>query len=284
MRNFAEFIMQSKMQAKLLITFGMLLSFVPFSTCFAATVASLVMLRYGVNEWLNVTAIGCVIGLVLWTMYGSTDVWILLGTAIAAYVLRMTSSWSKLLIINLLFSAIVVAVFSSDITNTLDNFITLLVNFMQESNGIQLNVSLPQLKVLLISMIGIVVQVAVIAVVMFARYLQAILYNPGGFGKEIRSLRLHCVFALGLMAFIIASRFIQISAVDKVIVISLQIPLLVAALALIHDLVYRQKFSHKTLILPCVYTALLLPLTSLIFCLLAAVDSVVNMRRYAERI
>ena len=111
-----------------------------------------------------------------------------------------------------------------------------------------------------------------------ARYWQAALYNPEGFGREFRALRLSPGTALGLLVGVVALPFAGPAA--TMLAPLCMIPLLFAGIALGHGLVALKK-------LPGFWLA---PLYLLVFvlgnviCLVAVVDSLFDFRgRLARR-
>lgn len=108
-----------------------------------------------------------------------------------------------------------------------------------------------------------------------ARYWQAELYNPDGFGEEFRGLRFKAPIAFGLL--ILALILFSAEGYKLWSWICL-LPLVVAGLGLLHWLV-RQS-GGSSMMIGLLYASLLIfdPVKQLV-CALALADSVVNIRR-----
>ncbi|MCH7817034.1 MAG: hypothetical protein IIC60_10750, partial [Proteobacteria bacterium] len=108
---------------------------------------------------------------------------------------------------------------------------------------------------------------------MLARWMQAALYNPGGFQKEFHGLRIELKVALLLLGLMLLANFGVL--VPSAWVLYLAVPLMFSGLALIHAVVAKKKLS--TMWLTALYV-LLLPFVMQLIVLLALVDSWYDFR------
>jgi hypothetical protein len=119
-------------------------------------------------------------------------------------------------------------------------------------------------------------QLLSVVALMLARYWQAALYNPGGFGREFRELRLPLVPMLVLVALmvlgpILGPQFIVLSSASSLV-------LLLAAIALVHGLVAQRRLAGFWLVGLYVTLLLLMQLIYPLLVVLAIVDSLIDFR------
>jgi len=126
---------------------------------------------------------------------------------------------------------------------------------------------------------AVIVQLAAITSLMMARYWQASLYNVGGFGREFRRLKLNPKVGLFLLTLVVLEQFFamnyQINDYASLIAI-VRIPLIVAFLSLAHSFVYSKRLHLGWLVI--LYVLAFTPI-GIILCVIAAMDSVLNIRR-----
>lgn len=139
---------------------------------------------------------------------------------------------------------------------------------------------LAQLEPLFTPMIGGVFAalhtLAIILSLLLARYWQSKLYNPGGFGREFKALRL----PVGYCAPVVAVMFVAASISPELVGIIpvLTVIMMLAGLSLLHGLTTLKAVSGW--MVP-VYVALLLfgPYTYTLLIFLALMDSALNFRK-----
>jgi hypothetical protein len=115
-----------------------------------------------------------------------------------------------------------------------------------------------------------------VASLMFARYMQASVYNPEGFRKEFHSIRL----PYSLMAVFLGCAFLA-SMVGGALVAyipMLVLPLIVAGISLVHGSIAIKKLGGNWLMLFYVGLVLVSSLTLLLLIVFAALDSVFDIR------
>lgn len=113
------------------------------------------------------------------------------------------------------------------------------------------------------------------------RWWQAVLYNPGGFGTEFRSLRSSRVLALG--ALIVWGLTLVPGAVAwpllRELAVVLVVPLGLAGLAVVHGLVAARQGSSLWLVTLYLLLVFASPLAEMALAALGLVDSWANFRR-----
>lgn len=111
---------------------------------------------------------------------------------------------------------------------------------------------------------------------MLGRYWQAVLYNPGGFGREFRAVRLPLVPALVLLAcMLIGPNF---GAGLAMLTPICSVPLMFAGAALLHGLVAQGRLARFWLVGLYVTLLLFMQLIYPLLVVLAIVDSLIDFR------
>ncbi len=205
----------------------------------SAAVIALVTLRKGAGEgaWLLLWAL-LPAGMLLFYMGDSGPVAMLVGTMFLALVLRTTVSLS---------AAVLASVAVGGVTGLAllafgDQLLELLVAFFAEFLGNleqQLSQGDTQAVVLnrpttlqLAGMLGAVSAVSSVMCLLLARYWQAALYNPGGFGEEFRVLYLTPTATAALV--LPALGVFALGSEYQTWAMILMVPLTFAGLALVH--------------------------------------------------
>ena len=111
---------------------------------------------------------------------------------------------------------------------------------------------------------------------LLARYWQAALYNPGGFGQEFKRLRLPAVIVFPLVFSMLLAPSLGIQAAILTPVCS--VPLVFAGLAVVHGLVAKYRSGNFWLIGLYIGIVLFTQLTYPLLMVLAIVDSVFDFR------
>ncbi len=197
MRALAEFIMRGRLQAGAVAVLGYV---IPLLT--PVTVA-LVTLRKGAHEGTMVTVlvlVPAILSLVL-SEDSSALVWVtllpLVVIYISALVLRFTISLSRALTAVLVVSVIVAAAVVVFVPNVIEAFSDTLSQALPISD-VQNKQAIAQ-AVTTISVAGVIAYVLAsngLVSILVGRWLQAMVFNPGGFGREFRELRLDALLSL----------------------------------------------------------------------------------------
>lgn len=281
MRRLAEFIMRGRMQAIVVVA---LASALPMMFWLGAAAASLVLLRRGLNDALSVI-VWALLPAAVWVYFGDPrPILGILGALIIAYILRATASWSKALLASLLvgvvFAWVLGIVFAqplADLAAELNEIVAKMLTELYEQLSAEEQLQLQSLIVpVLTGLMAAVLQVLCVLSVLLARYWQAALYNPGGFGHEFKRLRLPAVIVFPLVFGMLFAPSLGIQAAILTPVCS--VPLVFTGLAVVHGLVAKYRLGNFWLIGLYVGMVLFTQLTYPLLVVLAIVDSVFDFR------
>ena len=281
MRRLAEFIMRGRMQAIVVVA---LASALPMMFWLGAAAASLVLLRRGLNDALSVI-VWALLPAAVWVYFGDPRPLLgILGALVIAYTLRVTASWSKALLASLLvgvvFAWVLGIVFAqplADLAAELNEIVAKMLTELYEQLSAEEQLQLQSLIVpVLTGLMAAVLQVLCVLSVLLARYWQAALYNPGGFGHEFKRLRLPAVIVFPLVFGMLFAPSLGIQAAILTPVCS--VPLVFTGLAVVHGLVAKYRLGNFWLIGLYVGMVLFTQLTYPLLVVLAIVDSVFDFR------
>ena len=268
MRGLAKFVMIGRKQAFLAV---LLLGLVPLANFLSPVIVGLVMLRKGTREAAYVLA-WAILPIGGWAMVGDpVPLIMLIGISGLAYLLRVTESWEFTLL-----AAIVIGVCVElylRLQPAVLDAAFLQLDALLAANSVQ-EFQPEQFREVLTSIIGAVYMFLAIVLLMLARWMQAALYNPGGFRKEFHGLRIERKVALLLLGLMLLANFGVL--VPPSWVLYLILPLMFSGLALIHAVVAWKKLS--TMWLTALYAFLMLPVVAQLLVLLALIDSWYNFR------
>jgi hypothetical protein len=237
MKFLAEYVMRGRLQA-LLVT---LVSASSLLFCWiGAAVVALVTLRKGVAQgaWLLFWALLPAAVLVL-VVGDSGPLAMLLGTAAMAAVLRSTVSLPLALLtavaVGLLTGFAMLLLAGAQLQQLVEVFGEMLAQLERQlasgGEAAQLRLQPPSV-VQVAGMLGLVNAVSCALCLLLARYWQAALYNPGGFGDEFRRLHLPVGVTLALVAALVVA---MLSGADyRSWAVIFSVPLALAGLALVH--------------------------------------------------
>ena len=192
MKAIAEFAMRGRFQALLLVVAG---SGSILFCWISAAVLALVTLRKGVGFgsqlllWALLPS-----GVLLYATGDSGPLALLLGTMLLAVVLRTTVSLSLAVLASTLVGALAGVLALTVGGPYLDQMVTLFGEFLAQverqlsEGGEAVQLARPT-AVQIAGMLGAGVALMSVLCLLLARYWQAALYNPGGFGVEFRGLR-----------------------------------------------------------------------------------------------
>lgn len=282
MRALAEFIMRGRMQATLVVA-GC--SALPLLYWLGAAAGSLVLLRRGLKDALGVLALGVLPALLWWLTFDDPRaLLVLLGSSSLALVLRASESWSRVLLVSiamgLVFAGVLGAAFRPQIEALSQELIKILpmaLGEVYQQLSVEERARLATLIApILTGLIAALLQAISVLSLILGRYWQAVLYNPGGFGREFRAIRIPLGPAMLLLACMLVGPNFgpQLAMLTPMC----SVPLAFAGLALIHGLVAQKRLARFWLV--GLYVTLL-PFMQLIYPLLvvlAIVDSLVDFR------
>ena len=286
MRILAEFIMRGRMQAIIVVV---LASAAPMMFWLGAAAASLVLLRRGLNDALSVI-VWAVLPALVWAYLDDPRPLLgLLGALSMAYILRVTTSWSKVLLASLLLGVLFAWVLGYAFAQPLANLAQELGALMPKLlSGLYEQLSADEELLLqglivpvLTGLMAAVLQLLCILSVLLARYWQAVLYYPGGFALEFQRLRLPSVILFPLVFGMLFAPSLGIQAAVLTPVCS--VPLMLAGLAVVHGLVAKHRLGNFWLIGLYIGIVLFTQLTYPFLVVLAIVDSIFDFRGVRTR-
>ncbi len=268
MRGLAEYVMTGRRQAIIAV---MLLGLIPLVNLLSPVVVGLIALRKGLPEVVVIFA-WAILPLGAWAVAGDVvPLIMLIGITGLAVLLRETESWEFTLLAAIAVGVCVEVYFRLQ-PAVIDALMQQLDLYLQASNpqGLQIE----EVRDVMLSVIGAVYMFLSIVLLMLARWMQAVLYNPGGFKQEFHSLRVEQKVALALIVIMLLSSFGIV--VPEAWVLYFVLPLLFSGIALTHAVVAKKKLSSMWLV--TFYILLMLPVVVQILVLLALVDSWYDFR------
>ncbi len=282
MRAIAEFIMRGRMQATLAVAGCAAL---PLLYWLGAAAASLVLLRRGLKDALGVLALG-ILPALIWWLYSDDPraLMVLLGSSGLALVLRASESWNRVLLVSIamgwVFSVVLGAVYRPHIeilAQELVKILPLALGDLYQQLSVEERARLAALIApVLTGLIAALLQIVSVLSLIVGRYWQAMLYNPGGFGREFRAIRIPLGPAMLLLAcMLLGPNFgTQLAMLTPLC----SVPLVFAGLALIHGLVAEKRLATFWLVGLYVTLLLFMQLIYPLLVVLAIVDSLIDFR------
>ena len=282
MRALAEFIMRGRMQATLVVAGCAAL---PLLYWLGAAAGSLVLLRRGLKDALGVLALGLLPAL-FWWLYAADPraLMVLLGSSALALVLRASESWNRVLLVSIAMGVVFSVVLGVAFAPQIEMLSQALIKILPEALGdLYQQMSVEEqarfaslIAPVLTGLIAALLQIVSVLSLIIGRYWQALLYNPGGFGREFRAIR----FPLGLAMLLLAGMLLgpNFGAQMAMLTPLCSVPLVFAALALIHGLVAQKRLGRFWLVGLYVTLLLFMQLIYPLLVVLAIVDSLIDFR------
>ncbi|AZL70866.1 MULTISPECIES: hypothetical protein [Pseudomonas] len=272
MRALASFIMRGRVQATFVVVISAVL---PLLFWLSAAAGSLVFLRRGFKDASSVIAWGLLPAVIMWYFGEPSTLLVFLGTLGLAALLRAGHSWSRVLLSSVVLGLLYSLILDAVLRETFEVLAKALEKALPQFEGKPV---LPGELIgpLLVASSAVMLQLFSLLALMLARYWQAALYNPGGFGREFRELRLPLVPMLALVSLMalgpfIGSQFIVLASASSLV-------LLLAGIALIHGLVAQGRLAGFWLVGMYVTLPLLMQLMYPLLVVLAIVDSLIDFR------
>lgn len=282
MRALAEFIMRGRMQATLVVAGCAAL---PLLYWLGAAAGSLVLLRRGLSDALGVLILGLLPALIWWLKFDDPRaLLVLLGSSGLALVLRASESWVRTLLVSvamgLVFSVVLGAAFAPQIEKLAQDLIQVMPLFLGDAYQ-RLSVDeqarfASLIAPVLTGLIAALLQIVSVLSLIVGRYWQALLYNPGGFGREFRAIRIPLGLAMLLLALMLLGP--NLGAQMAMLTPLCSVPLVFAGLALIHGLVVQRRLAGFWLVGLYVTLLLFMQLIYPLLVVLAIVDSLIDFR------
>jgi len=269
MCGLAEFVMKGRRQAIIAV---LLLGLLPLLYFINPVVVALVLLRKGSKE-AALIFVWAILPLIGWAAIGDQfPLLLLLGVTALAWILRETESWEFTLLASVVVG-VGVEFYLRVQPAMLDSMLAQLQAYMEQSN-LQPGMELQELRYFLGSSLSAVCMILASALLILARWMQATLYNPGGFQLEFHALRMEHRVVLVLIGVLLLANFGIV--VPSSWVLYLVLPLMFAGIALVHAVVAKQKMSGMWLAV--FYALLMLPIVFQLTVMLAIIDSWYDFR------
>jgi hypothetical protein len=281
MRALAEFIMRGRVQATFVVVGCAAL---PLLSWLCAAAGCLVLLRRGLSDSIGVLAWALLPAVVWWYFGEPRTLMVLLGSWGLAVLLRASESWVRVLLVSvalgLLYAVVLGTVFREPIEAMaleLQNLLPNVFGEVYQQMSVEERARLAALITpVLNGLIASLLQILSVACLILGRYWQALLYNPGGFGLEFRSLRLpKAPMLVLLVCMLVGPNFgPQLAMLTPLC----SVPLVFAGLALIHGLVAAKHMTRFWLVGLYVTLVLFMQLIYPLLVVFAIVDSLIDFR------
>jgi hypothetical protein len=205
---------------------------------------------------------------------------LLLGAAVLAYVLRVTTSWSHVLGIAVVLGLPTSWLFELTSAGMIDQVIDFFIEVSEQSGTqpISLEDNRLVLERLLIGLFTAGQLSVMLAAVILARWWQSVLYNPGGFGKEFRGLRLLPGLTLALILLMVLC-YVSGNPYLSTWIVVLVVPFLVSSIALIHWTVASKKLGGNWLLVFYLLMLFFMQFVLPVLVIMAVTDSWMDLRK-----
>ncbi len=281
MRSLADFIMRGRVQATLVVV---ACAAMPLLFWLSAAAGCLVYLRRGMKDASGVLLWALLPALVWWYFGEPRTLMVLLGTLLLAAQLRSSESWNRVLLVSialgLVYGVVLGVMFQVPIeamAQQLEKLLPQLLQGFYQQLSVEEQARLAALIApVLTGLIAALLQAVSVLALILGRYWQAVLYNPGGFGREFRAIKIPLWPALMLLAcMLIGPNFgPQVAMLTPLC----SVPLVFAGLALMHGLVVRGTLGKFWLVGLYVTLLLFMQLIYPLLVVLAIVDSLIDFR------
>jgi hypothetical protein len=279
MRALAQYVMRGRTQAMLvtIISAGTVMFY-----WIGGAALALVTLRQGAKDgfllllWALLPAL-----MVAWYAGETAPMVVLLGSWMAAIILRETSSWPLALTGITAFGLITAITVLFIGPQWLDNVAEVAEQFIEQLNQqVQTGEStagviIPPTVMQIVGMLGLVYTMTTVVCVVLGRSWQAALYNPGGFGVEFRQVRLPPTLAVPLFLVVMAGMVQGSDLLPWAYLLA--VPFIISGIALVHALVAAKARSSASLWLFYGLLILVNPVKDILI-LAALLDSFFDLR------
>ncbi|GLH35200.1 MULTISPECIES: hypothetical protein [Pseudomonas] len=272
MRALADFIMRGRVQATLVVVVSAVL---PLLFWLSAAAGSLVLLRRGFKDASTVIAFGLLPAVAIWAFGDPSTLLVLLGTLGLAALLRAGHSWSRVLLSSVVLGLVYSLILDAVLRETFEVLAKALSEALPQIEGKPV-IPGELIGPVLVASTAVMLQLFSVLALMLARYWQAALYNPGGFGREFRALKLPRAVMLALVAAMVLGPFIGPQFI--VLASASSLVLVLAGIALMHGLVAQGRLAGFWLVGMYVTLPLILQLIYPLLVVLAIVDSLIDFR------
>ncbi|MGX5221013.1 hypothetical protein ACVTMO_20535 [Pseudomonas segetis] len=286
MRAIAEFIMRGRMQATLVVVGSAAL---PLLFWLSAAAGCLVLLRRGLSDALGILAWALLPAIGWWYFGEPRTLLVLLGALGLGLLLRSSMSWNRVLLcsvaLGLVYGLVLGAVFREPIdamAGELKQLMPQMLDGVYQQMSVDERARLDSLIApVLTGLLAALLQIVSLLSLMLGRYWQALLYNPGGFGREFRTLKLPPPLAMLLLVGMLLGP--NLGPQMAMLTPLCSVPLAFAGIALIHGLVAQGRMSKFWLVGLYITLLLFMQLTYPLLVVIAIVDSLFDFRGRHER-
>ncbi len=260
MRVFLQFVMRSQQHALLV---AIAFAFLPFFSWVSSVIVALVTLRMGLVSGLYLTLWLCLPNIVLaWVNYPTELLSFSLGMVVfvltwaAAGILRLTMSWSRVLLSLTAVTALVLVIVHLLVPDLPAWWLAQFGAILQQLNSsgslpIAEREQLAAIQPVALKATGLMALGALASILSnlaIARWGQALLYNPGGFRQELSKLSLDKVSALGLMALTLGLLPMP-SSLAQDLALVLLLPLCVVGIIDLHTILAAKPYGSWWLVI-----------------------------------
>lgn len=240
MRSLAEFVMKGRRQAIIAV---LLIGAIPLIYFISPVIVSLVILRKGIQE-AALVLVWALLPITAWAMYPNIvsdtpvnllPVFMLLTVSGLAVILRSTKSWQITMLVTVIVS--LSFEFYLRLQPVIMDTLLMQIRPLLEESGATGEVTRGEL----IALVAAVYASMSVLLLIWSRWLQALLFNPGGFKTEFQSLRIELKPALPLLLLILLAMFGLI--VPDTWILYFIMPLLFSGTALVHAIVALKQLS-----------------------------------------
>lgn len=254
----------------------LLASLIPLLSFISNAVVGLVILRLGISEGLKVLVWAVLPGCTL--AYANGD-WRLLAamlsTALLAIVLRLGTQWQKVLWAAILVGVVLNLVMPWLMMEPLQQLLQELLKL----EGVDFQgATSEQLASSLSALLGPSVLLEAVLCLLLARWWQAQLYNPGGFQAEFHQLRTPWLISgAALVVWGMGAQQAQSFYLSWSMLLG--IPVVLAGIALVHNLIKVKKINSQWLVTCYLVGFILWPVVYPLLILVVLADSFMDFRR-----
>jgi hypothetical protein len=255
----------------------------------SAAAGSLVLLRRGWSDAAGILAWALLPAIGWWYFGEPRTLLVLLGTLGLALLLRASLSWNRVLLcsvaLGLVYGLVLGAVFREPIEAMaleLQKLMPQMLEGVHQQMSVDERARLDSLIApVLTGLIAALLQIVSLLSLMLGRFWQAQLYNPGGFGREFRALRLPIPLAMLLLGCMLLGP--NLGPQMAMLTPLSSVPLVFAGIALLHGLVAQGRLGKFWLVGLYITLLLFMQLTYPLLVVLAIVDSLFDFRGRFER-
>lgn len=280
----AKWIMGGPVQA---LTAAVLLALVPGLGWTSGAVVALVALRKNLSDAaLPFTGAAIVAALVHWPTGDISQLGLVLAALVSALVLASSRALALALVAAGFASALYMLGVQSLAADKVNELVTLFQpgfdSFLSELKkaGNEEVLKLLDARTIVVEGMSWVVTLGATAALLLARWLQAKLYNPGGFRSEFHQLRLPSMVAIGL---VLVLMLVQVYPQFRLILPCVVMPLLLAGLGLVHGVLGFKPNNTPLLVFFYVGLVLSSGFGVMLLVLMAVTDSFVDFRKRFQK-